>query len=226
MIDKNGQIDREVKTITISFKQLSSKPVGLFYLGQFDQKELSSCVAVVGTRRITEYGIIVTKKLVANLVASGKIIVSGLMYGVDQHVHRECLKYGGKTIAVLGWGINWDGAGNEEKELVNEIVAHRGAVVSEWLNERSTLWMFPHRDRIMAAMASDIYVVEGAIKSGSLITAEWGRKLGKTVWAVPGPVTSKVSEGTNWLIATGRAKMWVPQQQLGLYPDVKAEIDL
>jgi DNA processing protein len=100
--------------------------------------------------------------------------------------------------------------------LIREIVGKGGAVISEWLNERSTLWMFPQRDRIMAALASDIYVVEGAIKSGSLITADWGIKLGKTVWAVPGPVTSRVSGGTNWLIATGRAKMWLPEQQISL----------
>jgi DNA processing protein len=223
MVDDKEQNSEEVRTITISFKQLSSKPVKLYYLGQFDQNVLSCCVAVVGTRRITEYGKVVIKKLVASLVESGKVIVSGLMYGVDQYVHRECLKYDAKTIAVLGWGINWTGTGEEEKNLIAEIVAKGGVVVSEWWNERSTLWMFPHRDRIMAAMASDIYVVEGALKSGSLITAEWGRKLGKTVWAVPGPVTSKVSEGTNWLIASGRAKMWLPEQQLAMNLDKDME---
>lgn len=68
----------------------------------------------------------------------------------------------------------------------------------------------------MAALAQEIYVVEAAAKSGSLITAEWGVKLGRKVWAVPGPVTSKVSEGTNRLIADGKAQMWLPQQQISL----------
>lgn len=206
----------KVKKISISFPGLGSKPVDLYYLGHFYKDVLEKCVAVVGSRRMTEYGRQVIRKLVPGLVQAGKTVVSGLMYGVDQAAHRECMVCGGRTIAVLGWGIAWRGAGTDEKRLMHGIVEKGGAVVSEWESSASNLWMFPHRDRLMAAMSSDIYVVEGAIKSGSLITAEWGRKLDKTVWAVPGPVTSKVSEGTNWLISTGRAKMWLPVQQLGL----------
>jgi DNA processing protein len=173
-------------------------------------------VAVVGSRRITEYGKMVIKKMVPSLVENKKVIVSGLMYGTDQAAHREALACGGITFAVLGWGLLWKGAGDEERSLCREIIKKGGAVISEWLDQGSTLWTFPYRDRIMAAMSTDIYVVEAAQKSGSLITAEWGRKFGKQVWAVPGPVTSKVSEGTNWLISSGRAKMWLPGQQLEL----------
>jgi DNA processing protein len=170
----------------------------------------------VGSRRNTDYGKRVIKKLIPQLVENRKIIVSGLMYGTDQAAHEEALACGGKTIAVLGWGINWQGAGEAERILCREIIDKGGAVVSEWLNQVSTLWTFPYRDRIMAAISTDIYVIEAAAKSGSLITAEWGRKYQKQVWAVPGPVTSKVSEGTNWLIDSGRARMWLPRQQLEL----------
>jgi DNA processing protein len=206
----------EIRTITISFPNLSPKPVSLYYLGYFEPKILDSCVAVVGSRRMTEYGRRVIEKLVPSLVENNKMIVSGLMYGTDQAVHKETLKCGGKTIAVLGWGIRWKGAGDEERRLAKEIVLKGGAVISEWKDQRSTLWTFPQRDRIMAALATDIYVVEAATKSGALITADWGRKLEKQIWAVPGPITSKVSEGTNALIANGLAKMWLPQQQLSL----------
>jgi DNA processing protein len=204
----------KVKKISISFPDIGNKPVDLYYLGYFEDVTRDNCVAVVGSRRMTEYGRQVIKKLVPGLVQAGKTVVSGLMYGVDQTTHKECIACGGRTIAVLGWGLTWDGAGKEEKELMREIVVKGGAVISEWENAASNLWMFPHRDRLMAAMSSEIYVIEGAMKSGSLITAEWGRKLGKQVWAVPGPVTSRVSEGTNWLISTGKAQMWLPGQQL------------
>lgn len=213
----------KVKKISISLKEFGYKPKGLYYIGHFEEKILTKCVTVVGSRKMTEYGRQVIRKLVPQLVEFGKVIVSGLMYGVDQTAHRECIDCGGKTVAVLGWGLRWEGVGKREKDLMKEIIDSGGAVISEWKENPSSLWMFPHRDRTMAAMSSDVYVVEGAIKSGSLITAQWGIRFGKKVWAVPGPITSKVSEGTNWLIATGNAEMWLPEQQLRLETENKNE---
>ena len=101
---------------------------------------------------------------------------------------------------------------NDECLMSNKIVDSGGLIISEWEKQEPMLWTFPLRNRIVAAMVSDIYVVEAASVSGALITVGWGRKLGKKIWAVPGPVTSKVSEGTNKLIADGLAKMWVPNE--------------
>ena len=166
---------------------------------------------------MTQYGQrVVEEKLVPQLVSGGVTVISGMMYGVDQAAHRACMECGGRTVAVLGFGLKWPGISTNDLRFMDEIVKKGGLVVSEWENQPGTLWTFPMRDRIMAALAQEIYVVEAAAKSGSLITAEWGVKLGRKVWAVPGPVTSKVSEGTNRLIADGKAQMWLPQQQISL----------
>ena len=151
----------------------------------------------------------VVEKLVPILVDQGYTIVSGFMYGVDQEAHRVCVECGGKTIAVLGWGIQEKMESNDTN-LANKIIESGGLVISQWEEQKGTLWTFPARNRIVAALSAEIYVVEAAAKSGALITAEMGRQLGKKIWAVPGPITSSVSAGTNWLIKTGQAEMWLP----------------
>lgn len=182
------------------------EPKGLWYEGDISLLT-GKCVCIVGSRRLTDYGRRVIEKMTAILVEEGNPIISGFMYGTDQAVHREVIKCGGKTAAVLGWGIKQK-LEDSDLKLANEIIATGGIILSEWDYQLGALWTFPRRDRIMAALASDIYVVEAAMRSGSLITAEWGTKLQRRIWAVPGPVTSKVSEGTNWLIDQGLAKVW------------------
>jgi len=184
-------------------------PKQLWYEGKWEPKLFEKCACVVGSRRMTEYGRRVIEKLVPKLVDSGWTIVSGMMYGMDQAAHKMCLECSGKTIGVLGWGIKFK-MQNEECKIAEEIISSGGLLLSEWEEQAGTLWTFPMRDRIMAALATDIYVVEAAAKSGALITADWGIKLHRQIWAVPGPVTSRVSEGTNWLVSQGLAKIWVP----------------
>jgi len=99
----------------------------------------------------------------------------------------EC---GGLTIGVVGWGINYDGVSDDETRFMNLITEKGGLILSEWETQAGTLWTFPRRDRIMAAISQEIYRVEAAVKSGALITVDWGIKLGRKIWAVPGPVTS------------------------------------
>ncbi len=177
--------------------------------GQWDDDLFRRAAAVVGSRKMTGYGQRVVEILVAELVANKYTIVSGMMYGVDQEAHKQALSYGGKTVAVLGWGIDW---GREEKKLENEIAARGGLVISEYEGEMpGRLWTFPHRNRLIAALSEEVYVVEAALKSGSLNTAAWARRYGRKVYAVPGPVTSSGSEGTNWLIAEGMARPWQPK---------------
>lgn len=186
------------------------KPVieGLYYLGNWPENWLEKCVAVVGSRQMTAYGNRVVEMLIPALVEEGKIIVSGGMYGVDETAHEMTLKCGGKTVAVLGWGIKQELA---DFSLGKRIVESGGIVVSEWADQKGALWTFPQRNRIVAAMCKQVYVVEAGEKSGSLITAELARKMGQEIWAVPGPITSRVSAGTNKLLAEGIAKMWLPK---------------
>ncbi len=187
---------------------LSSPPENIFYSGTWDPQIFENCVAVVGSRRMTDYGRRVIEKIVTQLVSANKTIVSGFMYGVDQYTHQICLEQGGKTIAVLGWGIDWPITGNDKK-LGEKIVENKGLLISEWKSQRPTLWTFPQRNRLITALSDEVIVVEAAERSGSLITARLAIKLKRKLWAVPGPITSKTSVGTNYLIAKGLAKPWL-----------------
>ena len=137
------------------------------------------------------------------------------MYGVDTESHQKCLEMGGKTIAVLGGGLDILTPA-ENDELYSQILNTGGLVVSEYEKDfQPTLWTFPQRDRIVAGLANvGVLVVEAGMKSGSLITARYGREQGKTVWAVPGPITSSVSEGTNYLINENLAKIVLSASQI------------
>jgi len=127
------------------------------------------------------------------------------MYGVDQKAHKECMERGGKTVAVLGWGIDWQ-IPNSDMEIYEKIIERDGLILSEYEGEKmAELWTFPARDRVMAGICDAVLVVEAAEKSGSLITAKFARSFQKKVLAVPGQVTSKVAEGTNGLIKRGKA---------------------
>ncbi len=185
-------------------------PKFLFVRGLVRDVNWSKVVAVVGSRRMTTYGERMVLSLVPELVGQGFVVLSGLMYGVDRAAHKAAMASGGKTIAVLGWGINNKMSFTDEK-LAEEIVSKRGLIVSEWKEQPGTKWTFPLRDRITAALSQSIYVVEAAEKSGALITAEWGIRLGREIWAVPGPVTSLMSFGTNKLINEGKARAWIPR---------------
>lgn len=186
---------------------LSSPPKEIFYQGKLDLKIFENCVAVVGSRRMTEYGRRVIEKLVPQLVFEKKTVVSGFMYGTDQYAHQTTINNGGKTIAVLGWGINKK-MEDYDKKLAEEIISSGGLLISEWEEQEGALWTFPARNRIVAALSDEVFVIEAAAKSGSLITAGMAAKLKRKIWAVPGPITSKTSVGTNNLIAIGQAKMW------------------
>ena len=165
-------------------------------------------MGVVGSRRMTSYGRRVVEKIVPELVAGGWTIVSGMMYGVDQAAHEVCIECGGKTIGVLGWGIKYN-AGDREQELERRIVESGGLLVSLWKDQMGTNWTFPARNQVVADICHELIVVEAAVKSGALLTAGMMIKRKKTVWAVPGPITSSVSAGANMLISTGKAKIYL-----------------
>ncbi len=187
--------------------ELKEFPDDLYARGKWNPQLFSHCAAVVGSRKITNYGKQVIESLVPQLVLQGKTIISGFMYGVDQYVHQVCLDSGGETIAVLGWGISLPLEGYD-KQLADRIVKN-GLLLSQWQDQQGALWTFPVRNRIVAALSQEVYVIEAAEKSGSLLTANLALDLHRPLFAVPGPITSRTSRGTNSLIAGGKASMWL-----------------
>jgi DNA processing protein len=182
-------------------KKIKNCPEKLYFRGNWNNQILEKSLAIVGSRRMTKYGEAVIDKFMPDLVADKISIISGFMYGVDSESHRKCLEYGGITIAVLGGGLNIL-TPSENDILYSNILEGGGAVISEYEPSfKPTLWSFPQRNRIVAGLATKgILVIEAGMKSGSLITARVGREQGKTIYAVPGPINSLSSNGTNWLI--------------------------
>ena len=191
-----------------SLKKIKPEVKRMWYKGNIELLlDSAPKLAIVGSRRMSDYGAEVIKKWMSVLVSKEMTIVSGFMYGVDQAAHRACMESGGKTIAVLGWGIDKEPVPEDEK-LYRRILGNGGLIVSEYEGEQEgTRWTFPERNRIVAGISDAVLVVEAAEKSGSLITARLARKFGKRLLAVPGEVTSKVAEGTNGLIRRGMAVM-------------------
>lgn len=161
-------------------------------------------VAVIGSRKLTSYGLGVTEKLVAQLVARGIVIVSGLALGIDAVAHKTAVECGGQTIAVLPSGVNHIYPGSHAG-LANSILQTGGALVSEYAPDEKVAYKsnFIARNRIIAGLSDALLIPEAAKKSGSLHTANFGLDLGKDIFAVPGPINSPTSEGCNNLIKAG-----------------------
>lgn len=209
------KVDSRQKTALSKLSDLSSPPKAIFYQGKWNAEIFKNCIGVVGSRRMTDYGRRAIEKIIPQLVADKKTIVSGFMYGVDQYAHQVCVDSGGKTIAVLGWGINFPLTGYDLK-LQKQILSSDGLLISEWERLKPALWTFPQRNRIVAALCDEIIIVEAAEQSGSLITARLARELKRKVWAIPGPITSRTSVGTNNLIASGLASIWLDHPTMAI----------
>jgi DNA processing protein len=166
-------------------------------------RTITPMIAIVGTRKITNYGKQVTELFTQDLVNAGCIIVSGLALGVDAVAHKATLDAGGKTIAVLGCGVDCCYP-STNSHLYNEIIEQGGAIVSEYgLGVPPNQGSFPSRNRIIAGLSEGVLVTEGAVDSGSLITANDAFKNNRPVFAVPGPITSTLSKGPYELIQKG-----------------------
>lgn len=162
----------------------------------------SKAIALVGTRRPTIYGRRVAELLAAELSSAGFTIVSGLARGIDSFAHRAALEAGGRTIAVLGCGIDVVYP-RENIRLLSDIVSN-GAVISEFpMGTGPEKKNFPQRNRLISGLSLGTVVVEAAEKSGSLITARFALEQGREVFAVPGNINSPMSKGTNNLIKAG-----------------------
>ena len=165
-------------------------------------------IAIVGTRRMTAYGDRVARELAGRCAEAGVVVVSGFAQGIDSAAHRGALDAGGRTVAVLGEGITLFLATvrGRRRPLVPRIRAN-GALVSQYApNFCAHPWTFAKRNATIAALAEAVVVVEAGVVSGALITAADARRLGRPVFAVPGPLGSAASVGTNALIESGEAR--------------------
>jgi DNA processing protein len=171
-------------------------------------------VAIVGARSCSSYGARVARELARELARAGLVVVSGLARGIDGEAHRGTLDGGGRTVAVLGCGIDRDYP-RSHSELARRIL-ERGAVVSEYPpGVEPAPWRFPARNRIIAGLCVATVVVEARERSGALITADFALELGREVFAVPGEITSGLSAGTNDLLRQGAAPLLSSGDVLG-----------
>lgn len=182
--------------------EIYDPPPLLFYRGQLLPKDRFS-LAVVGSRRMTAYGREITERLVGELVFNNLTIVSGLARGIDSTAHKAAIDNRGRTIAVLGSGIDVIYPA-ENVSLYNKIINEGSAVVSEFPPSTKPLaFNFPKRNRIIAGLSLGVLVVEAAEQSGSLITAGLAADYGREVFAVPGPINYPTAVGTGNLIKSG-----------------------
>jgi len=201
----------KIKIITIKdenypklLKEIYDPPAILYVKGEL-KKEEKYPLAVVGTRKMTFYGREVTEQIVKDLANAGLTIISGLALGIDSVAHKTTLKEKGRTIAVLGGGIDEKTIyPSIHKNLAKKIVESGGAVISEYpVGTRPTKYSFPNRNRIISGLSLGVLVIEAPFESGALITAKLALDQNREVFAVPGNIYNKTSEGCNWLIKLG-----------------------
>lgn len=193
---------------TFLFKYPIQRHGKYYFRGNWDEKIFKKSIAIVGSRQMTKYGGEVVDKFVSDFVINKVTTISGFMYGVDTEVHRKTIDYGGVTVAIFGCGLDYIYPPENEK-LYEEILETGGLVISEYEpNAKPHLWKFPQRNKIVAGLSSlGVLVIEAGEGSGSLVTAKLAKKMNKKVYAVPGPIDSRVSIGCNELIKSSEALM-------------------
>ncbi|WP_261370356.1 DNA-processing protein DprA [Weissella cibaria] len=196
-------------------REIAQPPLCLFFQGDFALVN-QPCVAIVGARELTPYGQQVLATWLPHLVGAKLVTVSGLARGTDEAVHRGTMAHAGQTIAVIGTGV--DVAYPKRRDNLQTQISQQGLILSEYLPwEPPAKHHFPERNRIIAGLAQATVIVEARQKSGSLITANVALDENRVVMAVPGPVTSQLSAGTNALIVAGAIPLISPAQILAEY---------
>jgi len=192
--------------------EIASPPIVLYAWGSLDRSDRHAA-AIVGTRRPTPYGQSVARDLATALAVHGVTVVSGLARGVDSLAHRAALDAGGRTIAVLGSGL--DQVYPAEHRALAEEIAGQGSILTEYpLGTRPEAGNFPVRNRIVAGLAMALIVVEAGEASGALITAGFAADQGREVFAVPGSIYSRASRGANRLLLQGATPLVSPEDVL------------
>lgn len=183
-------------------REIPSPPILLYCKGKIEVLRDKLTLAVVGTRKPTPYGKKIVRDLTSELVKLGFVIVSGVAAGIDTIAHLTAVENSGKTIGILGCGINVVYPSHNSK--VYSLIAENGCLVSEYpMNTSPLKYNFPRRNRIIAGMSLGVLVVEAGERSGSLITARLAVEYNRNVFSVPGNINSPMSAGTNKLIKLG-----------------------
>jgi DNA processing protein len=199
----------EIKIITINdesypsrLQEIYNAPALLYFKGEIEKDELA--IAIVGSRKVSIYGKQAASHLSSELSQAGITIVSGMALGIDSIAHRECLKQKNRTMAVLGGGIDINSIyPSSNRQLAEEIIS-KGAIISEYpIGTPPLKQHFPARNRIISGLSLGVLVIEAAESSGALITAKFALEQNREVFAIPGNIYSKNSEGTNNLIKLG-----------------------
>lgn len=206
-MEKIKKISIENKNYPSLLKKIKNPPKILYYLGEIKEKE--NCLAIVGARKCTNYGKEMAFKIAQQLAEVGLTVVSGFAPGIDTAAHKGALESKGRTIAVLGTGINFKLIYPKENlKLIEKILELGGAIISEfppWIH--GTKYTFLQRNRIISGLSLGVVVIEAKEKSGALITAEYAFSQNKKVFALPGSVFSLTSKGCHYLIKKKGAKL-------------------
>lgn len=206
-------------------RKIPDAPLYLYVRGTLTPDD-GNAIAIVGTRRPTQYGLTMTRRIAHALASAGCTIISGMARGIDTSAHRGALAAQGRTIAVLGSGIDVPYP-PENRGLMNEIIeSGRGAVISENpFGTQPEPGYFPARNRIISGLAHGTVIIEASSDSGSLITADYTVKQGRKLFAVPGNIGSPVSRGPNNLIRQGAVLVECAQDILSAIPGARMDAD-
>jgi len=225
-----------IKTVKIEdkkypglLKKIKDPPPLLYYIGKLPQ-EKEICFAIVGTRRYSLYGKKIALEISGRLAEAGLSIVSGLAPGIDTFAHLAALENQGRTIAVLGTGLDKKSFYPKENiKLAQKIVEKGGCLISEYPpGTRGTRFTFPQRNRIIAGLSQGVLVIEAKQKSGSLITANFAKREKRKLFAVPGSIYSLNSKGPHLLIKKGAKLAEKPEdiiKELGLNLKLRPSLD-
>ncbi len=201
-------------------------PVVLYVKGAWAECLDGPCVAIVGSRRCSTYGQNAALMLSRELARRGVTIISGMARGIDAAAHRGALEAGGRTVGVMGTGLDQIYP-RDHKKLADDILKSNGALVTQFpLGTPPVSENFPYRNRVISGLSLGVVVVEAAENSGSLITARLAMEQNREVFAVPGNITSRNSFGTNYLIKGAGAKLVQQWQDIAgeLPPEIAAQL--
>jgi DNA processing protein len=212
----------------IGLREIFSPPLLMYYRGDAISALRNKTLAVVGTRKPTAYGREMCERLLGPVCKQNVAIISGLAVGIDTVAHLAALDNGASTIAVLASGVE-SIYPPQNRELAKRII-QQGALLSEYEpGSKLERWNFPARNRIVSALAESVFVVEGSMKSGALLTAKFAVEQDRGVYALPGNINHPNAQGPNYLIKAGAALISCPEDllsNLGLESEVKDQLEI
>lgn len=186
----------------IQLSEINNSPEFIYAYGNIELLYSKKIIAIVGSRHPSKYGIEMARKFSCELAKEGFIIISGFAIGIDTQAHISAIKASGKTIAVLGCGIDTNYP--KSNELLKEEIIKNHLVITEYKPSIKPKGIYyPYRNRIISGLSVGVLVIESKIKSGTFTTVNHALNQGKTIFAIPGNIDNPMSEGTNYLIQLG-----------------------